>query len=368
MNTGQHRDPLRDKLLDDASPTALVTGRISPCAIDTYGQLHSPAQDDGRSSQFDTAHALADTSREDIFAVTASHSGTDLVRDDMVVSDYRCQAAVQTKDNGTIVTTNTVKDVQSDIEPGQERQRDDGTPREADGSEADEGRGLPVDAAHNVSASHILSDRDPDVMKSAEPSEEISLGKEISSREVRPAAEYFEIENNTSPDFAVKLRSAGSKSWTNPKAWCSLQCLDRVHWNGYFYQNGDLIYARTGSTPNAIDVFEIAEIRSLGDGRSIIRGFWYYHRSHLVGWMGKTSLRLWPTTHTHIKSTHTEIMMWDCASGHLSKDDRELMAFDLICDMATNVWIIKRRTDTSVTWTESTSSSRCVDAGGDHLI
>ena len=40
----------------------------------------------------------------------------------------------------------------------------------------------------------------------------------------------------------------------------------------------DTIYVRTGAGEAAVDIFEVVDIRCLGDSRSVIRGFCYSHQ------------------------------------------------------------------------------------------
>lgn len=177
-----------------------------------------------------------------------------------------------------------------------------------------------------------------------------SCSKEIDLSEVRPAAQYFDIEYNTSSAFAVKLRDTASQSWRTARPWPLLESLNSVQWNGISYCRGDLIYIRSGPKEREVNILEIADIRSLDDSRSVLRGFWFYQRSEIGKSVGKAGLRAWRKSCTYIKSTHTEIIMWDCASGRILQEDRKSIVPGMICDMSGDRWKIRRRDDAGVRW------------------
>ena len=198
--------------------------------------------------------------------------------------------------------------------------------------------GQPLDSAEAAADDSFssYSDRMDDMAVPADDSREISL------KDIGPAAQYFHVGHNTSSAFTIKLRDTAMASWDNARPWPLLESLDSVQWNGIAYRRGDIIYVRTGAKESAVDILEVADIRCLGDSRSVFRGFWYYHRSEMSKNLGKTGLRMWPRNYLYCKTTHTDIVMWDCATGHLPKGDRVLIVPGIICDMSEDSWQITR--------------------------
>ena len=105
---------------------------------------------------------------------------------------------------------------------------------------------------------------------------------EISPSAVEQAVEYFGIIRNTSLDFVVELRRGAAESWSLALPWQLLESVSSTTWNNVIYREGDIIYVRTGAEKTAVEIFEIADIRNLGDSRSAFRGFWYYGRPELA--------------------------------------------------------------------------------------
>lgn len=185
------------------------------------------------------------------------------------------------------------------------------------------------------------------------PTKTSDCGREIDLKEVGPAIQYFDIDKNTSSAFVVKLRDTVTDSWRTPKPWVLLESLDCAQWNGNNYCRGDVIYVRTGAEEKAVDIFEVADIRCLGDSRSVLRGFWYYQRSEIGKSIGKAGLRMWQKRYVHVKTTHTDVVMWDCATGHLLEVDQNLIAPGLICDMSGDSWMIRSSNEEAVRWAKT---------------
>ena len=155
---------------------------------------------------------------------------------------------------------------------------------------------------------------------------------------------------NTSPDFVVELRREAAESWSLAQPWQLLESVSSITWNNVIYTKGDVIHIRTGAEQAAVEIFEIADIRNLGDSRSIFRGFWYYSRPELAGNLRSTDLRGWPKRHSYVKSTHMDVIMWDCATGQLRDDDKQRILPAKICDMSGSTWSIERQSSASVAW------------------
>ena len=173
---------------------------------------------------------------------------------------------------------------------------------------------------------------------------EIDLGR------VQTAVQYFRVDENTSTNFSTKLEQGAAESWDGATEWHLLRLLPSVTWNNMVYQPGDIIYVRTGIGESATGIFEVAEIRSLSDARSVVRGFWYYSRPSMLRKLRSTELRKWPKHQTWMKSTHTDIIMWDCGTGVLDEDDMQVVAHGKICDMSSRSWSIKKANAEDVVW------------------
>ncbi|KAJ9651683.1 hypothetical protein H2201_009265, partial [Coniosporium apollinis] len=167
------------------------------------------------------------------------------------------------------------------------------------------------------------------------------IGSEISSSEVECAVEYFTVINNTSPAYFIELQGSWSRAWHSPKPWDSLQTLESVRWNGTVYRIGDVVYIREDDESDPIAVAEIAEIRSLDDTRSALRVFWFYSRHTVEGKLCRNDLRAWPKGRMHIKSTHMDVVMWDCATGKLSEADMQHIWEGKVLDMWAKAWRVR---------------------------
>lgn len=196
----------------------------------------------------------------------------------------------------------------------------------------------------DVAAQGSYSDRVKVTNKTNDASEEIKLD------DVEQAPQYFDISCNTSSAFSIRLRDTAMTSWDIVRPWSMLESLSSVSWNGMTYRRGDVIFVRSGLQENAVDVFEVADIRSLGDSRSVFRGFWYYDRSDMRGSLAMTSLRMWPPKYLYCKSTHTDIVMWDCATGHLSDAQKTMIVPRAVCDMSRDTWKMARSDAEAVQW------------------
>ena len=176
---------------------------------------------------------------------------------------------------------------------------------------------------------------------------------EIDLSRVETAVQYFHIDDNTSTNFSINLQQDAADSWDGATEWHLLRVLPSVTWNDMVYKPGDIIYVRTGFGESATGVFEVAEVRSLGDARSVMRGFWYYSRPSMLRKLRSTELRKWPKHQTWMKSTHTDIIMWDCGTGVLDEDDMQLVAHGKICDMSSRSWSIRNAKAEDVIWTST---------------
>ena len=279
----------------------------------------------------------------------AGDTGTSMKRDGDAEQHVppSCQNTAEVLDLGVFANGNTVS--RSEIECRNHDQSDHSRQKSSNGIAQQHDQCSVSDAtAYEMFPSHCNRTEGP-VM----PTNTSDCGREIDLKEVGPAIQYFDIDKNTSSTFVVKLRDTATESWRTPKPWLLLESLDCVQWNGITYHRGDVIYVRTGAAEKAVDIFEVADIRCLGDSRSVLRGFWYYQRSEIRKSIGKAGLRMWEEKYVHIKTTHTDVVMWDCATGHLLEVDQKSIAPGVICDMSGDRWIIKRSNEEAVRWTKT---------------
>ena len=61
---------------------------------------------------------------------------------------------------------------------------------------------------------------------------------------------------------------------------------------------------------------------------------------------------MWKNRYAYVKSTHTDIIMWDCATGRLPEEDQDLVAPGMVCSMSGDSWFIERRDEEAVCWTK----------------
>jgi hypothetical protein len=139
---------------------------------------------------------------------------------------------------------------------------------------------IPIAASPTAEEIPQLISSDPSSVHSAE----------ISPSAVEQAVEYFDIIHNTSPDFAVELRREAAESSPLSRPWQLLKSVSSITWNNVIYTKGDIIYIRTGAEKTTVEIFEIADIRNLGDSRSVFRGFWYYSQPELARDLRSTDL------------------------------------------------------------------------------
>jgi len=126
--------------------------------------------------------------------------------------------------------------------------------------------------------------------------------------------------------------------------------LPSVSWNGTLYMKGDIVYVRMAGYDFTTELFQIADICSLGDNRNVLRGFWYYERRSLHKILSSRDARKWPKCRTKMKSTHMGVIMWDCLTGKINDKQRDNIALEWICDMSADTWSVKRDSDDDVTW------------------
>lgn len=188
------------------------------------------------------------------------------------------------------------------------------------------------------------------------PSNSNQQSDEISLKDVDQTVEYFEISHNTASNYVVKLREDAAESWTTAKPWPLLRTLVFVTWNSIVYSRGDLVYVRTGSFASACDIFEIAEVTSLDDSRSVFRGYWYYCRTDVSKSRRVASSRGWPRHISYVESTHMDIVMWDSATGLVPQEARDLIWAGRVIDMSEDVWVIKDQDVGDVSWTKAHGS------------
>ncbi|KAJ9655815.1 hypothetical protein H2201_008725, partial [Coniosporium apollinis] len=102
------------------------------------------------------------------------------------------------------------------------------------------------------------------------PEDDNESGSEIGVGEIERATEYFTVKDNTSPFYTVELRASYSTPWHSPKPWGSLEGLASIKWNGITYKIGDIIHVRQDDERDPVEIAEIAEIKDLGDTRSVL--------------------------------------------------------------------------------------------------
>lgn len=174
------------------------------------------------------------------------------------------------------------------------------------------------------------------------------MGEEIDIAEVRPALEYFDIIPNTCKNYIIMPREPSSTPWM------SLNQLQRVEWNGTVYEPGDVIYILLSSSrSNAADyaIAELCEIRSLGDGRYVIFIFWFMSVREARRLVSSQDARELSRGWRYVKTTHMQIVMWDCASGKLANQELQGVCPQLVLDMSVSPHRIRRKNASAVRWT-----------------
>lgn len=185
-------------------------------------------------------------------------------------------------------------------------------------------------------------------------SDEETGRREIDLAEVQPALEYFDITPNVCKKHEIVPRGSFSMPWA------SLTQLETVEWNGIVYKPGDIIYlllASSGSNMAEYAIAELCEIRSLGDGRSVILIFWYMHLDEARLLIPRRDTGRLLTEWKYIKTTHMQTVMWDCAAGKLSDEDVQSMCFEQILDMSVRPYRIRKRNANAVRWAKQPQST-----------
>ena len=145
---------------------------------------------------------------------------------------------------------------------------------------------------------------------------------EIPIEHIRPASLYFEVEGNTSLPPNLFMIPTDLYMATQPqRGWHDLKSLNEAAYNGEIYAIGDWIYVRTQSLTRPVDIAQVAEIKAMEDSRKLFHVFWCYARSTMTKHLSKRYLRLWPSHRPFMRSSHSDVIMWDSATGKLDTKD-----------------------------------------------
>lgn len=193
------------------------------------------------------------------------------------------------------------------------------------------------------------------------PEDDNESGSEIGVGEIERATEYFTVKDNTSPFYTVELRASYSTPRHSPKPWGSLEDLVSIKWNGITYKIGDIIHVRQDDERDPVEIAEVAEIKDLGDTRSVLRVFWFCSRDMVKRTLQRKDLRAWPRDRMNIKSTHMDVVMWDCATGKLSKADLRTICEGKVLNMSAKAPRVRRKDLASVSWAKARVASNRSD-------
>ena len=156
----------------------------------------------------------------------------------------------------------------------------------------------------------------------SEPSPSGGRGKEYAilnhslpsqDRNIRDALEYYAIEGNGSSDPCINPIEPFQRLWSD------LHSFETIDYHGEDLMVGNIIGVKTqGSKDNSI--VEIREIRGLEDGGFLLLVFWYCSKKEMDR-SGCKDKKKWPRGHSHMKSTHMQIIMWDTTNCKMSTEE-----------------------------------------------
>jgi len=153
-------------------------------------------------------------------------------------------------------------------------------------------------------------------------------------RKIQDALEYYAIE-----------RSASSYPCIDPiepsqRPWNELRSCKTIDYHGEDLTVGDVIEVETqGCGDNSIA--DIREIRDLGDDRYLLLVSWYCSKKEMHD-SGCKNKKEWPRSHSHMISTHMQIIMWDTTNCKVSTEDSSKFSPGRILDWYHKPVLIRR--------------------------
>lgn len=189
-----------------------------------------------------------------------------------------------------------------------------------------------------VDGAEILSDN----KEYASPNHSLpSSDSNTRDRKIQDAKEYYAIEGNGSSDQCINPIEPLQRPWSD------LHSFETIDYHGEDLMVGNIIGVETqGSRDNSI--VEIREIRGLEDGGYLLLVFWYCSKEEMYR-SGCKNKKKWPQGHSHMKSTHMQIIMWDTTNCKMSTEESRKFSPGMIFDWYHADPFINREGPTSMT-------------------
>lgn len=129
-------------------------------------------------------------------------------------------------------------------------------------------------------------------------------------KKIQDALEYYTIKGNGSSTPCIKP----IKPFQRP--WIDLPSFETIDYSGEDLTVGNIIEIKTQDSGDNL-IVEVNKIRSLQDGRYLFLVSWYCSRKEMYDSRCKNKEE-WPQGHSHMKSTHMQVIMWDTTNRRVS--------------------------------------------------
>ncbi|KAH7021678.1 hypothetical protein B0J12DRAFT_687337 [Macrophomina phaseolina] len=167
-----------------------------------------------------------------------------------------------------------------------------------------------------------------------------------------PEDRLYHVKHNTTKHFRV-CRWRGARV---PR-WKDLELEYSVELQSVELRIGDLIVVVVSGQADA--VAEIAEIRAVGDGRHVLRVFWFLDRDSVLPKLDDIERTEFPTEFAYVKAAYTQVILWTTTRTLL--DDlfkAKVLPNRILCYRDDGTLFLRPHTAPEVRWTQN----RC--AGG----
>lgn len=167
-----------------------------------------------------------------------------------------------------------------------------------------------------------------------------------------PEEQLFHVRRNTARNFKVcRHKGASVPRWKDMKLKTSVEL------QGVELRQGNLISVVVLGQNDAIA--EVAEIRAVGDGRHLLRVFWFLERDMVIPGLDDANRAKFPPKFAFVKAAYTDVISWITTRGPLDSSSRAKILPDrILCYWGDRRTSLELHTAPDVRW------ARCRGAAG----
>ena len=130
-----------------------------------------------------------------------------------------------------------------------------------------------------------------------------------------PEEQLFHVRRNTARNFKVcRHKGASVPRWKDMKLTTSVEL------QGVELRQGNLISVVVLGQNDAIA--EVAEIRAVGDGRHLLRVFWFLERDMVIPGLDDSNRAKFPPEFAFVKAAYTDVISWITTRGPLDSSSQ----------------------------------------------